>query len=851
VYPVTPFYQSVQGLTAYPSVKKIPWKVDLAIIAVPGHVVPQIVEECGESGVSGIIIIASGFSEIGPQGKALEDEILRLKQVFNLRIIGPNSLGVIRPSTRLYAAFVNKVTKAGKVAFISQSGALCVSILDWSVQANVGFSSFVSVGSMIDVNFADLIDYFGSDPETSSIILFIESIKDTRGFMSAARRFAGSKPIIVVKAGKSSEGTQAALSHTGAVAGEDTIYDAAFRRVGIIRVEAIADLFSCSELLDMQPPVKGPNLAIITNAGGPGIMATDFLISKGGKLAQLSDQIISELKNVLPPYWSASNPIDICEDATVNVFRNVLDIRLKDQNMDGFLIIYSPMGIADPCETAKTLIEFSKKTDKPILTSLLGGEDVRDAREILRKNSIPSYQTPEQAISTYMYLYKYMRNKELLYETPELLTISPPENILYFQGVLEKAVREGRKILTEPESKEFLEAYGIPTAKTFVARTPREAVKLASKIGFPVVMKIVSSQISHKAEVDGVILNIKSETEVVRKFQELTARVKSKVPSVKIEGMSVQPMISDGYELMFGSKKDPQFGSIIMFGLGGSDFELFKDISIGFPPFTQTLAKRLIEQIKAYKFLLEGFRGRPPVNITLLEEALIKFSQLIVDFPQIKEIDVNPVSVNENRVIALDARIVVDPAETISGLKPYNHLIIKPYPKTLVTKRKMSDGREVLLRPIKPEDETLLIELFRTFSKKTIALRFFQNLREISHQTLAQYCNIDYDREITIVGEIIENNKPRIICKTSVVVGPDGENGELTVVVGDPWQNKGLGTMIFDYILEISRNMGIKSVFGEILIENVKMMRICRSKGFTLKKIDEKTYLATLNLKSS
>jgi len=848
VYPVNPFSPSVQGVTAYPSVKKIPWQIDLALIATPAHIVPQVVEECGESSITGLIIVSAGFSETGPKGKALEEEIMRLKKAYNMRIVGPNCLGIMRPRLRLNATFAYKMAKPGNVAFISQSGALCASVLDWAAQANVGFSYFASVGSMMDVNFSDLIDYFGVDPETRSIILFIEAIKDARRFMSAARRFAGTKPIIVIKAGKTPEGARAAASHTGSFTGEDAIYDAAFRRVGIIRVEEIADLFSCSEILAMQPRPKGPSLAIVTNAGGPGVMATDFLISKGGKLAPLGDEAIRALDEVLPSYWSKSNPIDICEDATVERVRRVLEICFKDPNIDGFLIIYTPLGASDPAETAKTLLEISKNIDKPILTSWLGEEDVREARDVLRRSGIPTYPTPEQAVSTFMYIYQYAKNLELLYETPEELSISMTVDKRRLREILKEVSKEGREILTEPESKEFLEVYGIPASKIYIAKTAKQAVSIASKLGYPVVLKILSPQITHKTDFDRFVLEVDSESQIERCFEDLINRVKKQDSTIKIEGLTVQPMIKKkGYELIIGSKKDPLFGSVIIFGTGMSGAELFNDISVGFPPLNQTLARRMIEQTKVYK-LLTGYRNGRPANMRLLEEILVKFSQLIIDFPQIREADMNPLAIDADKAVVLDARIIIDQNLVFTKTQPYEHLVIKPYPTKYITERVIRDGKGVLLRPIKPEDEPLIVDLFRTFSEETMRFRFFQIIKEISHETLVRYCNIDYNREISIVAERIEEGSRKIIGMVRLVVEPDGERGEIAVVVGDPWQNLGLGSKMLDYIIDISKDFGLKTIFGEILAENTKIIHLCNKKGFEIKPLDEENYIATLNL---
>jgi acetyltransferase len=840
----------VQGITAYPSVRKIPWRMDLAIIATPAHIVPQIVEECGESNIPGIIIVSSGFGEAGPDGRALEEKILKLKEAYDFRIVGPNCLGVMRPSSNLNATFANKAAKPGRIAFISQSGALCASVLDWAAQANVGFSNFVSVGAMTDVDFADLIDYFGTDPETRSIVLFIETIKDARKFMSAARRFAGTKPIIVVKAGKCREGIRAATSHTGAVTGENDVYDAAFRRVGIVRVEEIADLFNCSAVLAMQPTPRGPQLAVITNAGGPGVMATDALISEGGVLAPLSDDLVCRLDRILPAYWSRSNPIDICEDATVERFKQVLEICFEEPHIDGFLIVYTPIGAADPTETARALLELSENTDRPILASWLGEEDVREAREILRGNGIPTCPTPEQAVSTFMYTYQYARNLELLHETPEELPTDLLADMSHLKQILRRAGEEGRKILMEPESKEFLEAYGIPTAKTHVAKTSEEAATIASEIGFPVVMKILSPQITHKTDFGGVTLNVNSESQVKECFGNLIRSVKEHGVPVEADTVTVQPMIENrGYELIIGSKRDPLFGSVIVFGAGGLGVELFNDVSVGFPPLNQTLARRMMEQTKIYGHLLEGRRGHP-ANVKLLEEILVRFSQMIIDFPQIEEVDVNPLLIDEKDAVALDARVIIDPDRVFTERPPYEHLVIRPYPKKYVTERTIRDGKTATLRPIRPEDEPSLIKLFRTFSDETMRFRFFQVIREISHETLARYCNIDYDREMTIIAERTENDEKKMIGMGRLVVQPDGMRGEIAVVVGDPWQNLGVGSCMFDYIIEISKDMGLETIFGEILKENHRMMHICNTRGFNIERVDDETYLATLYLRS-
>jgi acetyltransferase len=843
VYPVNPFRPAVQGITAYPNIKKIPRQVDLAIIATPAHTVPQIIEECGDSGVTAVIIVSAGFKEAGEEGKALEKQILEHKNRYEMRIIGPNSLGVMRPGIKLNATFAKRTANPGKIAFISQSAALCASVLDWASEAHVGFSALVSVGSMLDVDFGDLIDYFGTDIQTSSIVLYLESIENARKFLSAARGFARAKPIVVVKAGRFRESAKAALSHTGALCGEDAVYDAAFRRSGIVRVEAINDLFNCAEALAMQPNPKGPNLTIITNAGGPGIMATDFLIAKGGELSPLSSQTIQALKNALPSYCSVLNPVDILEEATADRFKKAIEICLKDPNSDGFLIIYTPQGVADPVEAARMIVELSRQNRKTILTSFMGEDNCWKARKILRKNGIPAFSTPEQAVSTFMYMHSYAKNLELLYETPEEFSIglSDPTSL---KELLRSASREGRTVLDPLECLHFLKAYKIPTTKTLIAKDSKEAVVAASKLGYPVVLKALSPQITHKSEVEGVVLNVWSPEQVEACFSDLAERVEKCRPEAEFEGAIIQPMIQKKKcEILIGSKKDPHFGSVIVFGTGGNSAELVKDASIGFPPLNQVLARRLMEKTAVFK-ILESMECPASAR---LEEILVRSSQLVMHFPEIREMDINPVIVNEGGAVAVDARIIIDKEIVAQALLPSEHIVIAPYPNKYITHRKLKDGRSVVLRPIKPEDEALLSGLFQSLSEETMRFRFFQVIKDMPHEALVRYCNVDYDREIAIVAEM-KKGKRRVIGVTRLILEPGGKCGEFAVVVGDEWQRLGLGSKLVDYIIEIGKDMGLETIGGDVLSRNFKMIRLCTNKGFKMEPVDEDTVKAVLKL---
>jgi len=851
VYPVNIHKDEILGLKAYKSVSELPETVDLAVIATPAKTVPDVVEQCGKAGIIGIIIISAGFKEIGAEGKALEDKIVELKRKYNLRIIGPNCLGIIRPSINLNATFANKTPKPGNIAFISQSGALGTAILDWATHENIGFSNFVSVGSMIDVAFGDLIDYFGTDPKTRSILMYIEGIKNARNFMSAARHFARTKPLIVVKAGKFGESAKAAASHTGSLTGDDMIYDAAFKRAGIVRVEEIADLFNCAEVLGMQPLPNGPNLVIITNAGGPGVMATDALIARNGTLAKLSPRTMEALNGILPHYWSRANPVDILGDANAERYKAVVEFCLKDENVDGLLIIYTPQGVAEPSEIAKNIVELSKARmpHKTVLTSFMGAEMTEEANRILTENSIPTYATPEQAVATYMYMYQYKRNLELLYETPEELPVDsvPPKRPLTV--IMRNAARENREILTETEAKKLLEYYCLPTVKTLIAKTADEAARIASHVGYPVVLKILSPQIVHKTDAGGVLLDITTEAELRKAFDQIMQRAKEYNPNAEIQGVTVQPMVKKrGYEVILGAKNDPLFGPVILFGMGGIGVELYKDVAIGLPPLNQTLARRIMEETKVYQ-LLRGFRNMPPANIKLLEEHMVLFSQMLVDFPQLREVDINPLFVDEKEAFALDARIIIDKERVFNKLEPHEHLVISPYPKKYETLWKLRDGRSVLLRPIKPEDEPMWLEMFQNFSEESIRYRFFQIIKDTPHEVRVRYCNIDYDREIGIVAELTEEGRRKILGVVRLIIEPDGKTGEIAFIIADPWQGLGLGSKMLDFMIEICKDKKLETVYGIMLPDNYRAINLMRKMGFTIERIDQDTVKGTLNLR--
>jgi acetyltransferase len=843
----------ILGVKTYPSVDQIPEPVDLAIVATPAKTVPDVMEECGKAHVKGVIIVSAGFKETGPVGKALEEKISAAAKKYGIRVIGPNCIGIIRPRTNLNATFLDKMPKPGNVAFLSQSGALGSAILDWAIHENIGFSNFVSVGSMIDVDFGDLIDYFGSDPKTKSILMYVEGITEARKFMSAARHFARTKPIIVVKSGKFAESAKAAASHTGSLSGEDDIYDAAFKRAGIVRVSEIADLFNAAEVLGTQPLPKGRQLAVITNAGGPGVMATDSLIAQGGQLAKLSQKTMDSLNAVLPPFWSHGNPIDVLGDARSDRYKAAVEACLNDENIDGICIVFTQQAVSESVEIAKNIVELVRGKSyqtKTILTSFMGFGAVQEANSILNANNIPTYSTPEQAIKTYMYMYNYQRNIELLYETPEELPVdaSPPKRPIMV--ILRNAAFEGREVLTEDEAKKILKYYNFPVVRTAAANNVEEAVAYAQEMGFPVVLKILSPQIIHKSDAGGVILNVNSPAKVREAFELLIQRATAYNPNAQIIGVTVQPMIEKkGQEIIIGGKTDPVFGPVILFGSGGVGVELFKDYAIGLPPLNTTLIRRLMEETKVYQ-LLKGYRGSPSADLKKLDETMLMFSQLLVDFPQIKEIDINPLLINEKDACILDARIVVDKDKVCKKFEPHEHMVISPYPKKYEILWALKNGQEVLLRPIKPEDEPLWLEWFQSLSEETIRYRFFQMLTDTPHEVRVRYCNIDYDREIAMVAEVVENGKRKILGVSRLSMESDGKSGEMAFIVSDYWQGLGLGTKMVDYTLDIAKEKGVENVYAIMLLDNYRALSLVKKMGFDIKYLNDGTVRTDLDLKN-
>jgi acetyltransferase len=837
VYPVNPDNEAVMGIPCYPDLKSLPKVPDLAIICTPAKKVPGIIRECGETGISGVIIISAGFQEIGDEGKILESEIRTVQKEFEgMRIIGPNCLGVIVPSLKLNASFAATMPMPGNIAFISQSGALCTSVLDWAMEGKIGFSQFVSIGNSLDVEFGDLIDYFGEDENTHCIILYIESITDARKFMTASRAFARKKPIIVYKAGRFPESAHVAASHTGAMASEDAIYDAAFQRTGLARVYEIGDIFSVAELIGRNKYPRGPRLGIITNAGGPGVMATDNLISMNGVLSELSEETVAKLNENLPAFWSHGNPVDVLGDARAKRIAKATQIVLEDKNTDAVLVILTPQAMTNPNATAKEISALVSTTGKPILAAWLGGQSMHAADDILVEAGIPSYKTPEQAIRAFMTMVSYSRNLEILYETPKDVPVEFTVDRVRLRKEFEQIIRKNEAVLSEEISKDILESYGIATTKPILASTPEKAVNTASRIGYPVVLKIQSPEITHKSDVGGVILNLTDEQQVRRAFKKITESAAVHQPAARIEGVTVQRMFSskDAVEMILGIKKDRIFGTVLMVGMGGITAELFGDKALGFPPLNESLARRMLESLKIYP-LLKGYRGSKPKNIDLLIQALIRLSYLAADYPEILELDINPMLVTTEEVTALDARIVIDPATVWEEKHPYAHLALHPYPEKLVKQIRMKDGTDLLLRPIKPEDESLWLAMIGRCSKESLYSRFRYFFQWQSHETATRFCYNDYDREIAIVAELNEGTAKKILGVGRLIADPDHERVEYAILIEDAWQKKDLGNLLTDYCLEIASAWNLKSIIAQTTTDNKRMISVFRKRGFTIR----------------
>jgi acetyltransferase len=853
IYPVNPSRTEICGLRCYASVSAVPEASDLVVIVIPANAVPDVVAECVAAKAKAIVVISAGFKEKGPEGAALETEIRRHLDGSETRLIGPNCLGVMNPLIGLNATFAEDIARPGKVAFLSQSGALLTAILDWSFVEQVGFSAIVSTGSMLDVGWGDLLSYFGDEPNTKSILLYMESIGDARSFLSAAREVSFEKPIIVIKAGRSEAASRAAASHTGAMTGRDEVYDAAFRRCGVLRVERIAELFHMADVLGKQPRPRGPRLTILTNAGGPGVLATDALLGGAAELAELSPESEKALGAFLPAHWSHANPIDILGDADPERYARALDIALADPNSDGLLVILAPQGMTNPARVAEGVKSHAGK-GKPLLASWMGGRSVSEGAEVLQKAGIPVFSYPDAAVRAFESMWSYSERLRGLYETP--YPADDPATAINRRKaageIIGRAASSERTLLTETESKKILQLYEIPTVPTELAKNEQEAVIKTEAIGYPVVLKLHSETVTHKSDVGGVRLNLGNEEQVRRAYRAISESVTSKAGAEAFLGVTVQPMIRlEGYELILGSSVDPQFGPVLLFGSGGQLVEVYRDRALGLPPLNTTLARRMMERTKVFA-ALKGVRGRKAVDVKALEALLVRFSVLVADQPRIREIDINPLLASADGLVALDARIVLFGGEVRD--KDLPRPAIRPYPVEYVSEWKMKDGTCVSVRPIRAEDESRMVEFHKELSDASVYLRYFHAERlesRVAHERLIRNCFLDYDREMALVAERLnkDTGASELLGVGRLVRQRDEREAELAVVVADRWQGAGLGTELVRRLLEIARCEGIWRIKADILSENASMVGLAKHFHFRfVRDADLRSMIATLDL---
>ena len=850
VYAVNPSHSEVLGIKTYKQIGDIPGGVDLAVVVTPAHTVPQVIGECVDADVKSAVVISAGFRERGHEGILLEGQIQKHLSRGSMRLIGPNCLGFMNPTIGLNATFAKSMPQKGSVAFLSQSGALLTSILDWGQSEQVGFSAIVSTGSMLDVGWGDLIYHFGNDPHTKSILLYMESVGDARSFLSAAREIALSKPIIVIKAGRSDAASRAAASHTGALTGSDDVLEAAFRRCGILRVQNIADLFYMAEVFSKQPRPRGPRLTIVTNAGGPGVLATDSLMATGGELTVLSSESLHELDGFLSSHWSHNNPVDVLADADAEGFVKAVGIASKDAASDGLLAIIAPQGLADPTQVAERMKPLAHTSSKPLLASWMGGDGVAEGTAILNAAGIPTFSYPDTAARAFTYMWRYTYNLRGLYDTPALVggsDVAADARSKVSETVL-RVRAHGGTMLNEFEAKKLLALYGIPVVETRMAENEEQAVACAAEIGYPVVLKLLSSTIAHKTDVDGVRLRLQTAEQVRSAYRAIQTAVVEKRGAEHFGGVTVQPMVQrDGYELILGSTVDAQFGPVILFGSGGVMVEVYRDRALALPPLNTTLAHRMMEQTKIYSALL-GVRGRKPVNMTALEGLLVRFSQLVMEQPWIKEIDINPLLATSEQSIALDARVVVHDSAVQEEQLP--RPTIRPYPSQYVREWSLKDGTPVTIRPIRPEDEPLMVQFHTTLSERSVYLRYFCSLSlstRVEHERLVRICFGSYDRGFALVAD---RKNPDTGQHEVLGVGRfsaiNRAEAEAAVLVSDRWHGLGLGTELLASAARVARAEKFKRLSGEILRDNLATQAIFKKVGFRLRSMEDPSSVAAL-----
>ncbi len=832
IMPVNPRHKSIAGVLAYPDVASLPTPPDLAIVCTPPPTVPSLITALGERGNrAAVVVTACPKFEKDEHGRTLAESMMAAAKPFGLRILGPNCIGILVPGAGLNASFAHLAAKPGKIAFLSQSGALCTAVLDWATAHGIGFSHFVSLGDCADIEFGDVIDYLGSVPGTNAILLYIESIRQRRSFMSAARAAARNKPVLVVKAGRVAEGAKAATSHTGALAGIDAVFDAAIRRAGMLRVFEIEELFEAAETIHRARPITGERLGIVTNGGGMGVMAVDDLIEMGGRLAQLTPDTVAKLDKTLPPTWSKGNPVDIIGDAPGERYSAAVDIMAAAAEVDAVVVMHAPTATASSTDAAEAVIAAAGRTRAPVLTCWVGEQAVAPARRLLNDAGIPTYGTPRETVRAFMHMVDYRRNQATLMETPATAPGEFTPDVATARRIVGDSLRSDEPTpMSEAEAKAVLQAYGIPVVATRVAKTPDEAAEIAKGLGFPAALKVLSPDITHKTDVGGVRLFLDSPQSVKAAAYSILADVPKKQPGARIEGFTVQPMADrpGAFELILGVATDPIFGPVILFGHGGTAVEVIGDRAVALPPLNMTLARDLIARTRVSR-LLAGYRDRPPVDFDALSMALMRISKLIVDIPEIVELDVNPLLAAADGVLAVDARIRVR-RYTGDGAE---RLAIRPYPEGLEEEFILRSGRRVLLRPIRPEDEPEHHVFLSKLTPEDIQFRFFGLIGQLPHTQMARYTQIDYDREMAFIATAKKPDGEReTLGVVRAIADPDNQEAEFAIVVRSDLKGQGLGFRLMEKIVGYLRDRGTRAVVGQVLQENVAMLKMTEEMGF-------------------
>ena len=832
IYPVNPNHDKVQGLRAYASIGEIDHPVDLVVIAIPASAIPDVIHQCGEHDVGAVVVLSAGFAEIGKRGKALQDEIVDVARTHGIPLVGPNCLGVIRPRVGLNATFAKNGAQSGQVALVAQSGAFCTALLDWADSNGFGFSAVASLGATADVGFGDVLDYLAVDPETKSVLLYVEGISDARSFMSGLRVAARLKPVIVVKSGRNESGSRAAVSHTGALIGGDDVFDAAVQRAGAVRVMTVSQLFAAAQTLASGTRVEGPRLAILTNGGGPGVMAADRASDLEVPLATLSAATIDRLSATLPAHWSHSDPVDILGDADSERYRAATETVLADSAVDGLLVLLTPQAMTDPTACAEGVITAAERVHKPVLACWMGENLVAQGRQRFADAGIPHFNSPEGGVDAFGYLACYRRNQKALLQVPAPLSKHREPDVEGARLIIEHALSERRHTLNNTESKAVLTAFHIPTSPSVNVSSAAEALVAAEGLGLPVAMKINSPDITHKSDVGGVRLNIREPRSVRTAFREMMDDVARLRPDASLVGVTIESMLERPHarEVMIGIAHDPVFGPVISFGAGGTAVEVFADSQVALPPLNEYLSRELIRGTRVARYL-KRFRNLPEADAAALTDVLQRVSEIACELPAIQELDINPLLVDEHGVIAVDARIVV--AAPLTNTTHYGHMAIHPYPPELATNWQLPDGTDVSVRPIRPEDAEIEQDFVQNLSAESKYFRFMQSMNKLTPMMLARFTQIDYDREMALVAVINEHSpEARILGVARYVSNPDRQSCEFALTVADAWQHKGIGRQLMQRLMTVARDRGIEIMQGDVLSHNSKMLQLCEKLGF-------------------